>query len=432
MIVLVGLFLAALSLNLFVQPHPATAAAGVNQQVNFQGKVVNPDGTNIPNGTYNIEFKIYQDGNGVLGGGDETLKWTESRLRNNSQGVVVTDGIFQVNLGSVNNTLGSAVDFNQDTLWLSINVGNTNATCTPFSGCSPDGEMDPFIRFTSAPYAMNSGKLGGLTSSQFVQIAPGAVQADSSTASTIFLNKSGASGNILQLQKAAADVFVVGNAGNTSINTNSTSALLVQNGSNNAFGVDTTNIKVAIGLATTSAASRLAVAGQGLANGITLGDGASGSANLYVSANDTLKTDDAMIVTGLLTGSAGLAVTGNVTISNTGSSPYTTTGLQLASTFSSNSGATSSNQKITTTNAGTASGSTTRGLEITQVDSGSQSNTNIGLYIDAATANGSDTQIAAILGGQVRVNALSVRTGLAYTPNLDVTGNINASTALYV
>ncbi len=290
-----GVLLAVLSLIPLMAGPTAEAAAGTNQQINFQGKVVNPDGTNIPNGTYNIEFKIYQDGDGALGGGDETLKWTESRLRDNSQGVTITDGIFQVNLGSVNSTLGSAVDFNQDTLWLSINLGNTNASCTPFSGCAPDGEMDPFIRFTSAPYAMNSGKLNGLTSSQFVQLAQG-VQTDSSTASSIFLNKTGATGNIIQLQDAGTDAFVVGNAGNTSINTNSATALTVQNGSNNAFGVDTSNIKVAIGLSTASASSRLSVAGQGAANGITLGDGATGSANLYVSANDTLKTDDALIV----------------------------------------------------------------------------------------------------------------------------------------
>ncbi len=299
-VAVVGLFLVSLGFLPLLQPQPAQAATGTNQQINFQGKVVNPDGTNIPNGTYNIEFKIYQDGDGVLGGGDETLKWTESRLRNNSQGVTITDGIFQVNLGSVNSTLGSAVDFNQDTLWLSINLGNTNATCTPFSSCSPDGQMDPFIRFTSAPYALNSGKLNGLTSSQFVQLAQG-VQADSSTASSVFINKSGASGNILELQKAATDVFVVGNSGTTAINTNSTSALTVQNGSNNAFKVDTTDIRVGIGVSGTPTTA-LSIAGTGLANGITLGDGASNSVNLYRNANDELKTDDALTVTGLLSG----------------------------------------------------------------------------------------------------------------------------------
>lgn len=195
---------------------PAKASAGINQQVNFQGKLVNTNGTNVPDGTYNIEFKIYQDGNGCVGGGSSpcsgTLKWTEDWLRNNSQGVTVSNGIFQVNLGSI--TSLSAVDFNQSVLWLSINLGNTNATCTPFSSCSGDGEMLPFIRFTASPYALNSNGLQGLSASNFVQLAQG-VQADGSTTNpSIFVNKTGATANILELQKGGSDVFTIGNTGN--------------------------------------------------------------------------------------------------------------------------------------------------------------------------------------------------------------------------
>lgn len=145
----------------FVFQKNALATTGINEQVNFQGRLVNTNGTNIADGTYNMEFKIYQDGDGVPGGGDETLKWTEDRLRNNSQGVVVADGIFQINLGSV--TAFSGIDWNQSVLWVSINVGNTNATCTPFSNCVPDGEMNPMVRFTAAPYALNADKVSGLT-----------------------------------------------------------------------------------------------------------------------------------------------------------------------------------------------------------------------------------------------------------------------------
>ncbi|HSX47978.1 MAG TPA: hypothetical protein VLF41_00505, partial [Candidatus Nanoarchaeia archaeon] len=98
----------------------ARATAGINQQVNFQARLLNSAGAVVPDGNYNMQFKIYQDGDGVLGGGDETLKWTESRLNNNSQGVVVKNGYFSVNLGSVT-AFGSNVDWNQDTLWLSLN-----------------------------------------------------------------------------------------------------------------------------------------------------------------------------------------------------------------------------------------------------------------------------------------------------------------------
>ncbi|HEX7259868.1 MAG TPA: hypothetical protein VF272_02975, partial [Candidatus Saccharimonadia bacterium] len=289
----------------------AEAAVGVNQQINFQARLLNAQGATVPDGTYNIQFKIYQDGTGCVVSGTSpcggTLLWTESWLNNTAQGVTVKNGYFSVYLGAIASL--AAVDFNQDTLWLSLNIGSTAPTCTPFTSCGGDGEMLPFKRFASNPYALNSGKLGGLTSSQFVQIAPGSVQADSSTASSIFINKDNAAGNILQLQKAASDVFVVSNSGTTAINTNSVTALTVQNGSNNAFGVDTTNIKVAVGLATSAASSRLSIAGQGASNGLTLGDGATGSTNLYVSADDTLKTDDSLVVVGSISTLGSSSVT---------------------------------------------------------------------------------------------------------------------------
>ncbi|MBP6975376.1 MAG: hypothetical protein KBB51_00945 [Candidatus Moranbacteria bacterium] len=45
------LFMSAFSVVSF-----AEAAAGINRQVNFQGKVVNTDGTNVANGSYTFLF----------------------------------------------------------------------------------------------------------------------------------------------------------------------------------------------------------------------------------------------------------------------------------------------------------------------------------------------------------------------------------------
>jgi hypothetical protein len=138
----VGVLGVLVSMVVAVQPAPAVAATGINKQINFQGKLVNTNGTNIPDGTYNMEFKLYTGGTGCVSSGSApcggSLQWTETRLRTASQGVTVSAGIFQVNLGSVNSL--PAV-FNNDDLWLSINLGTTNATCTPFSSCGGDGEM---------------------------------------------------------------------------------------------------------------------------------------------------------------------------------------------------------------------------------------------------------------------------------------------------
>ncbi len=120
---------------------PTKAATGINKQINFQGKVVNSDGTNVTDGNYDFEFKLYD----VDSGG--TAIWTETRTTTNQ--VSVQDGIFRVALGEVQALPGS-VNFNTDNIYLSINFNN-------------DGEMDPRVRFTAVPYAFNAEKVAGLT-----------------------------------------------------------------------------------------------------------------------------------------------------------------------------------------------------------------------------------------------------------------------------
>jgi hypothetical protein len=100
--------------------------------------------------------------------------------------------------------------------------------------------------------------------------------------------------------------------------------------------------------------------------------------------------DDGLVGVGTASPSAKLDIL------NTGTAPYTTTGLQLQTTFSPSAGGTQSNAKIVTTNAATSVANTTRGLDVSIVDATSLANTNIGLYVDATTANGSDTQYSGI------------------------------------
>jgi hypothetical protein len=190
---------------------PVQASPGINEKFNFQGRLLDSTGGVVPDGNYNMRFKMYQDGNGVLGGGDEVLKWTETRQNSASQGVVVRNGYFSVYLGSIT-AFGSSVDWNQDTLWLSIDVGGTSTGGSP----TYDGEMSPFKQLGATPYALNSKALGGLLASNFLQLAQGS-QADSSILSSLYINKTGASGNILQLQKNGSDILVLGNSGGLSL-----------------------------------------------------------------------------------------------------------------------------------------------------------------------------------------------------------------------
>ena len=197
---------------IFSHPPHATAVAGINPQLNYQARLLTSTGAVVPDGTYNVEFKIYQDGGGCVGGGASpcggTLKWTETRT--NADRITVKNGYFSTQLGAVT-PFGSSVDWNQDTLWLSINIGGT--AVTPVW----DGEMTPFRRLSASPYALNAGKLGGLEADRFLQIAPSAVQVDSGTLDAIALNKTGAAGNILRLQKNGSDVFMIDNSGKVAI-----------------------------------------------------------------------------------------------------------------------------------------------------------------------------------------------------------------------
>lgn len=153
----------------------AHAAPGVNKTLTFQGRLLNSSGGVVPDGNYNMQFKIYQDGDGqtvgTTGSPAGTPEWTESYLNDADQGVVVKNGYFSVNLGA-RTAFGTSIDWTQDTLWLSMNVAGRTDNCTPFASCNPDGEMLPMKRLTAVPYAMsaeNANTLEGLSASDFIQ-----------------------------------------------------------------------------------------------------------------------------------------------------------------------------------------------------------------------------------------------------------------------
>ena len=134
---------AAITTTLFFSV-PTQAAAGTNQTLSFSGRLMTAAGGIVADGYYNIQFKIYQDGSGTAAGNpDGTLKWTETYINNGgNNGVEVKNGYFSVNLGS-KTAFGSSVDWNQDTLWLSMNVAGSSTSCTTYgtAPCTADGEM---------------------------------------------------------------------------------------------------------------------------------------------------------------------------------------------------------------------------------------------------------------------------------------------------
>ena len=152
----------AVSFSMFGRPQTASAANPTT--INFQGKVVNANGTNVTDGTYSFTFKLYS----VASGG--TAIWGETQTT-----VSVLSGVFQVNLGSTCSLFitqtcstfsNTAIDFNANpALYLGITFNGDAA-----------GEMTPRPQLQSVPYAFNADKVGGLTAAQLVQLSPAGAQ----------------------------------------------------------------------------------------------------------------------------------------------------------------------------------------------------------------------------------------------------------------
>jgi hypothetical protein len=311
----------------------AHAAAGINPELSFEGKVVDASGQNIPDGTYNMEFKVYQDG--TSSGAGSTLKWTEDRLVSAGNGVTFNSGTFQVNLGSVN-PFGASVDWNQDTLWLSLQVGNTSS-CSPFGSCGGDGEMTPFIRLTATPYAMNADKLDGIDSSGFVQLGAaqsGNVNIGSGTITSGAINgisigstiQPSAAGALTVKANGANALTLTGGAASTWSTT--AGALTITSAAATIWSTSAGNLTIQAGSGTVSLGSSTTLTATGAltvqaggANALTLTGGA--ASTLSTSAgNLTLQAGSGTVSLG---SSTSLTATGALTVQSGGAGALTIT-----------------------------------------------------------------------------------------------------------
>lgn len=393
------------------------AAAGVNQTLSFQGRLLRSDGSVVPDGHYNMQFKIYQDGNSS--GTGSTLKWTETYVTNNSNaGVTVTNGFFSVTLGELN-PFGTQVDWNQDTLWLSMNIAGSAGDCTTFNSgtCIADGEMTPMKRITSTPYALNSGMLGGKTASNFIQLAQG-VQTDASTnTSSIFINKTG-SGNLLQLQSGSVDAFTLTNAGDISFGTNANHSISVGTSGTGTAG---NNLSVSAGTGgsgTGASGGTLSLQGgnaggtNGNAGGVTIDTGtATGSGTLGTIALGT--TNAGTISIGSASGGSQTISVGNSTGTGTTTIAGGTTNIQ------------SKNDTTITTN-GTQQArfsGTSNTLYLGNANASGQATTANTFTIQGTSSTGSDVQ-----GGSLTLQAGSATSGNANGGNLTLSGGSGVGT----
>ncbi|MES2970900.1 MAG: tail fiber domain-containing protein [Patescibacteria group bacterium] len=268
----IGSFLVLLTLTAILYTRvggDARVYAATSSNLNFQARLLNASGGLVPDGTYNIEFKLYDtlaagaSAQGVcVGGATDDCLWVETRTGANK--VTVKNGYFSVNLASI--TGFPALNWDQD-MWLTMNIGGTGAP-------SYDGEMSPRIKLTAVPYAFDSGQLDGIDSTGFAQLAPSSVQVINAALAALRLNQTGA-GLLAQWQGDGADVFTVsktgavtagtyntntftgtsltfGGAGATTIQAANNQGLTVQSQGSGSLTLDSASGTLVLGAATTT------------------------------------------------------------------------------------------------------------------------------------------------------------------------------------
>ena len=153
--------------SIWSRPQPSPSAT-FPSTISFQGRLTSPSGDPLT-GEYNIWFRIYD----VPTGG--TPLWEEYWIGDNS--LEVSDGLLNVMLGSINNTLTSVIASHYE-LYLGITVGTDS------------DEMSPRVPLSSVPFSMqasNADTVDGLhasdlaTDSTMVEGWPDAIKCKSSS-----------------------------------------------------------------------------------------------------------------------------------------------------------------------------------------------------------------------------------------------------------
>lgn len=206
---LIAFALLAATSAVLLMSRPADAAPSTDRVINFSARLKNADGSVAPDGFYNVSFRLYTRGE------SGSPIWSETYYDENGP-VAGQDYRVQVKGGYLSAKLGSRVAFNDtvnwdDNLWLTMNIGGMTQIGAPAS-IPWDGEMSPRIQLTAVPYALNAGSLGGKKAGDFIQLGQG-VQTNSSDNPSIQINSTG-SGELVQLQRNAEDVFTIDADGN--------------------------------------------------------------------------------------------------------------------------------------------------------------------------------------------------------------------------
>src|SRR3989339_2139845 len=192
------------------QPNEALAATGINQQLNYQGKMTTSAGAQVSDGNWNFRFRIYSAASGG------TVLWTE-RWTSTTTRVATVNGVFSAALGTIGGFSTSSVDWNSDSLYLQI-------TLDADANGSWEESFATRKRITSSAYAFNSDTIDGFHATSTAAVASYLMALDankvlnlydggvSSTRATttqfVYIAPSAEAGSVDNLDRANGDLYV--------------------------------------------------------------------------------------------------------------------------------------------------------------------------------------------------------------------------------
>ena len=152
--VLVLLFVATsvISSIIYLYTPSSRVQAATNSTINFQARILTNTGALVPDGYYNVEFKLYTASSGGSTVWTETYYDSNGPTAGNDNRIQVKNGYVTANLGTLS-TFANTIDWSQE-LWLSMNIGGVAHTATP----TWDGEMAPRMKVTAVPYAFRAAE----------------------------------------------------------------------------------------------------------------------------------------------------------------------------------------------------------------------------------------------------------------------------------
>lgn len=215
----------------FLVVSPTFAQAPPSRTINFSARLKGNGGAAVPDGFYNVSFRLYEASEAGSPVWSETYYDENGTATGQDYRVKVTGGYLNVQLGSRTSFDGS-IDWNKN-LWLTMNIGGTQQTNST-QNITWDGEMSPRIQLSAVPYAMNAGSLNGKTAGDFIQLGGGA-QTNSSDNPSIHINNTG-TGNLVQLQRNDKDVFTIDADGNIAFGSGSSHTISIDQSKPNTDG----------------------------------------------------------------------------------------------------------------------------------------------------------------------------------------------------